>query len=450
MKRYLPRGRNPGTRGATDTFDGGPLLFVLGIVVGLFSALVAERVTVSLVDRDIELLRSVRNLAIEEFVQDVDSEELVDDALRGMLQGLDRYSRFYGHEEIAQLDRETYGEFRGIGVVFRPPSSDGQVLFPFPGSPAGAAGIQVGDQILKIDGRRVAEMDAGGLQRAIQKATGNELRLTVRGLDGKERRLLLELDQVMDPTVRHARMLDPQRGVGYLSIYSFSHKTPDEFDHAVSELERHGLKSLVIDLRSNPGGILDAAVKIANRFIESGTIVATRTRSETRITEAVEKEATLLDLPLVVLVDSGSASASEVLSGALQDHCAAAIVGERSYGKGTVQTLRRFPENRAIIKLTTATYFTPSWRRIERRGEDDDEYGISPDLLIELTIEEKREVYRFLETYSPPPMHVEAIRRWEFQEDAELILEQPQDRHLDAAVALLRGEVLSTRAPRAH
>jgi carboxyl-terminal processing protease len=450
MKRTLPRGQNPGTRGVTDTFDGGPLLFVLGIVVGLFSALVAERVTVSLVDRDIELLRSVRNLAIEEFVQDVDSEELVDDALRGMLQGLDRYSRFYGPEEIAQLDRETYGEFRGIGVVFRSPTSDGQVLFPFPGSPASAAGIQVGDQILNIDGRRVAEMDAGGLQRAIQKATNNDLRLTVRGLDGKERRLVLELDQVMDPTVRHARMLDPQRGVGYLSIYSFSHKTPGEFDHAVSELQRHGLKSLVIDLRSNPGGILDAAVKIANRFIESGTIVATRTRSETRITEAVETEATLLDLPLVVLVDSGSASASEVLAGALQDHCAAAIVGERSYGKGTVQTLRRFGEDRAIIKLTTATYFTPSWRRIERRGEDDDEYGVSPDLLIELTQGEQREVYRFLETYSPPPMHVEAIKRWEFQEDAELILEQPEDRHLDAAVALLNGAVPSARAPRAH
>jgi len=450
MKRQHPRARSSGTRGVTDTFEGGPLLFVLGIVVGLFSALIAERVTVSLVDRDIELVRSVRNLAIEEFVEDVDSEQLVDDALRGMLGGLDRYSRFYGPEDIAQLDRETYGEFRGIGVVFRPPTTEGQVLFPFPGSPASAAGVRVGDKILRIDGRRVADMDAGGLQRAIQKASGNELRLAVRGLDGKERKLVLLLDQVMDPTVRHARMLDTELGLGYLSIYSFSHKTPTEFDRAVAELQRQGLKSLVIDLRSNPGGILDAAVRIANRFIDSGTIVATRTRSETRITEAEESEASLRDMPLVVLVDSGSASASEVLAGALQDHCAAAIVGEQSYGKGTVQTLRRFGEDRAIIKMTTATYFTPSWRRIERRGEDDEEYGVVPDLLLELTDDEKRAVYRFLETYSPPPMHLDAIHQWEVKENTTLITEHPADRQLDAAVALLSGETSELGALQAH
>jgi carboxyl-terminal processing protease len=448
MKRHLPESKR---QGVTDTFDGGPLLFVLGVVVGLFSALVAERVTVSLVDRDIELVRSVRNLAIEEFVEDVDSEALVDDALRGMLQGLDRYSRFYGPEDIAQLDRETYGEFRGIGVVFRRPTSEGQVLFPFPGSPAARAGVRVGDKIIRIDGRAVADMDAGGLQRAIQRGAQDGLHLVVEGLDGEERKLELELDQVMDPTVRHVRMLDPDRGVGYLSIYSFSHKTPDEFDAAVTSLEREGMKSLVVDLRSNPGGILDAAVRIANRFIDSGTIVATRTREETRVTEAQKSEARLQGLPLVVLVDEGSASASEVLAGALQDHCAGAIVGEQSYGKGTVQTLRRFGEDRAIIKLTTANYFTPSWRRIERRGEDDEEYGIVPDFLIELENDEKRAVYAFLETYSPPSTLLAAIQTWELQEGVDdLVPDHPDDRQLDAAVALLKGEVPSVDGQEVH
>ncbi len=123
-----------------------------------------------------------------------------------------------------------------------------------------------------------------------------------------------------------------------------------------------GLKALIVDLRSNPGGILDSAVLLANRFIEEGTIVATRTRRDTRVTEAELEEAHLLGLPLVLLVDSSSASASEVLAGALQDHCVAAIIGESTYGKGTVQTLERFASDRAIVKLTTATYFTPSWR----------------------------------------------------------------------------------------
>ena len=428
--------RRPSERGR---LDAGPLLFVLGLVVGLLGALVAERVTSRLVDRDIELVRAVRNLAIEEYVDEVAPDALIDDALDGMLSGLDPYSRFYGREHVAQVDRDTYGEFRGVGVVFRRPVREGQVLFPFPNSPAERADLRVGDRILEIDGQRVAEMETGELQRTIQRSEEDELSLLVVGLDGAERNLVLGLEQVVDPTVRHARLLDPDRGIGYLAILSFSHRTPDEFDRAVADLQEQGMERLVIDVRMNPGGILNAAVQIANRFIEKGPLVATRTRQETQVTEAKPELARLRDLPLVLLVDSGSASASEVLAGALQDHAVAAIVGTSSYGKGTVQTMRHLGDDRGIVKLTTATYYTPSWRRIERQGDEDSLAGIAPDVQVPLDDEERLRVYEYLATYSPPTEYVGEIERWEADEGVELITDHPADRQLDTAVAVLAG-----------
>lgn len=441
--------RHASSRGGNPT---GALLFVFGIVVGLLGALVSERVTSALADDDIELVRAVRNLALRDFVDEVESDELIDDALRGMLQGLDEHSRFYGPAEIAQLDRETYGEFRGIGVVFRRPTQEGQVLFPLPGSPAERAGVRVGDRILEIDGQRVADMEPGELQEAIRTSRGDELSLLLRGLDGEERAVRLEPQQVIDPTVRHARMLDAERGIGYLAILSFSHRTPEEFDRAVAGLEERGLHGLVVDLRLNPGGILDAAVRVANRFIAEGPIVATRTRSETHVTDADPAEARLAALPLVLLVDEASASASEVLAGALQDHAVAAIVGEPTYGKGTVQTLRRVGKERGIVKLTTATYYTPSWRRIEPHrpgghgGDGGGEAGIAPDVLVELADEERGDVYEFLTGYSPPAAHVATIERWERSENVELIPDPPADRQLEAAVALLDGRAAELHA----
>jgi carboxyl-terminal processing protease len=420
--------------------ESGPLLFILGLLAGLLGALVTDRVTMSLSDRDIELVRAVRNLALEDFVDEVQSDQLIDDALRGMMEGLDRYSRFYGPAEVAQINRETTGEFRGIGVVFRRPTTDGQVLFPFPGSPADRAGLRVGDTFLTIQDREVAGMEPGELQRTIQEAGGAALALTVEGLDGVRRDLTLVPERVLDPTVRHARMLDD--GLGYLAILSFSHRTPEEFDDAVTFLDAQGMEKLVVDLRFNPGGILDAAVRVANRFVEEGAIVATRTRTDLEITNADPEEALYAGLPLVLLVDEDSASASEVFAGALQDHCAAAIVGDSTYGKGTVQTLRQFSGDRGIVKLTTATYYTPSMRSIERDdGEEDggNGAGIAPDHRLDLDHEERRAVFAFLQTYSPPPSLRAEIEAWEEREGVDLLTAHPPDGQLDLAVSLLSG-----------
>jgi len=426
-----PRPRSPGP---------GAAVFVLGVSVGLLAALVIERAARLFFDRDLELVRAVRDLTLEEFVREVERDELIDDALDGMLSRLDRYSHYYPPREIAALERETSGEFLGIGVVFRG-GEPGRILFPYPGSPADKAGLRVGDRILSAEGKPVASMEPQQLQALLHREEA-ELHLDVEGLEGAQREVVLRPEVVLDPTVRHARMLAGEGGIGYLAIRSFSHRTTQEFDEAVAELKRAGLRALVLDLRADPGGILDAAVSIANRFVARGALVATRSRTETRVTEAKPEEATLAGLPLVVLLDSSSASASEVLAAALQDHAAACLVGEPSFGKGTVQTLKHLGDERAVVKLTTASYCSPSLRRIEHADDDAEHSGIAPDLFVPLSASEHDEVHRYLFSYSPPESALAALRAWEAREGLDLIDEPPRDRQLEAAVALLGGGAL--------
>lgn len=414
--------------------------FVLGLACGLVFALAAERTLRALLDRDIELVRAVRDLAIEEFVTPVEGEVLVDDALTGMLEHLDDFSHYYKPEEIALVERETSGEFLGIGVVFRD-GEPGRVLFPYPGAPGAAAGLRVGDKLVSVNGHALAEVDAEGMQALLHDGS-SELLLEVEDLEGGVRQVVVRPEVVLDPTVRHARLLDEPLGIGYLAIRSFSNRTPEEFDVAIEDLQARGLRALVLDLRANPGGTLDSAVTLANRFVGSGALVATRERVETRVTEADAARATLKGLPLVVLLDGWSASASEVLAAALQDHAVAALVGEPSYGKGTVQTLKRIGRDRAIVKLTTAHYCSPSLRRIEHVERDGAQSGIAPDLWMPLAQAERVEIHRFLAGYSPPTEALEELRAWELRENVRLIAEPPADRQLDAAVALLAGEPL--------
>jgi carboxyl-terminal processing protease len=417
-----------------------PLSFWIGLAGGALLAGALGVLWRQNEDRDLTRYREVRDWVRANYVRDVESGGLVDAALHGMVESLDGYSRYYDGAQVAALERDTTGRYRGIGVVFRPALDSARVLFALPGSPADKAGIRPGDAIVAVDGRRRADLDAAEFQRAISEARGDVLELEVLGRDGGTRTLQLERAELVDPTVRHAQLVDAERGIAYLAITSFSKETPAEFDRAVAVLQAEGMRALVIDLRGNLGGVLHSAVRVANRFLPRGLIVSTEGRGEPTRYEALRAEATLAALPLALLVDLDTASASEVLAGALQDHRRAVLVGGRTYGKGMVQQVRAFGDDEAEVRLTTGYYYTPAHTNIERTVQKGREHGLVPDLDVELPRDAAARVRAYLETYSPPESALPELRAWEREEGLQLVQPHPRDAQFEAALALFRGE----------
>lgn len=391
-------------------------------------------------DRDLAHYREVRDWVRANYVRDLDSRGLVDAALHGMVESLDGYSRYYDGAQVAALERDTTGRYRGIGVVFRPPLDSARVLFALPGSPADRAGLRPGDKILAVDGVQSEELDGPALQRAIGESGSDTLELVVQARSGDTRTLRLERAELVDPTVRHAQMLDPERGIAYLAITSFSKETPAEFDRWVAVLQAQGMRALVLDVRGNLGGVLHSAVRIANRFLDRGLIVSTEGRGEPTRYDALRAEATLAALPLALLVDADTASASEVLAGAVQDHRRAVLVGGKTYGKGMVQQVRAFGDDEAEVRLTTGYYYTPAHTNIERTVQKGREHGLMPDLRVELPREVAARVRAYLARYSPPESTLEELRAWERDEGIVLVPPLVRDAQLEAALALFRGE----------
>ncbi|MBI5362218.1 MAG: hypothetical protein HZA53_03500 [Planctomycetes bacterium] len=411
-------------------------VFLLGLLAGATATLLALH---GLQDDREELARyrGVRGFAEQRFVRAPDRKKLADDALRGMLAGLDRYSKYYDAAETAAMERETGGRYRGIGIVLRRPIAEGRVLFPLRGSPAEAHGLRVGDRILELDGRAYGEFDEAGVRAVLSRDDADAVRMTVASLDGGRRELVIPRESVVEPTVRAERIVDDARKIGYLALHSFSRETATEFDAAFERLAAQGMRALVIDLRGNGGGTLASAIAIARRFIAHGVIVTTENRKEVLPYSAVPEEASHAGFPLVVLVDEESASASEVLAAALQDHRAAVVVGAPTWGKGTVQTILSFPEWSTSAKVTTSFYFTPAHRNLEH-GEDAP-FGIAPDVLVELTAAEAQELHAFLGRQPPPPEALPALRAWEEREKVRVLDEAPEDRQLASAIELLQG-----------
>lgn len=416
------------------------LSWAAGLLAGGALVALADRLWLLDLEPDLAHYRRVRAFVEETFVGEADRERMLDDALRGLVGGLDAYSRYYDRGEARSLERETGGRYTGVGAVFLQPLSQARILFTLPGSPARRAGLEVGDRIVRIGDRIVEGLGEEDLRTLLSGEGPLELSLVVVGLDGKERHLELARETLVDPTVRHERIVDAERAIGYLSIRSFSHETPAEFEGAFERLRSRGMRGLVLDLRGNPGGVLGAAVRIAQRFVPSGVIVATAGRGEPIVHRAEAAESWYQDFPLVVIVDEGSASASEVLAGALQDHRRAVVVGSPTYGKGMVQTLRRFADRETVVKLTTSWYTTPAGRRLERRAGPGGGGGIEPDLEVAIDEEERRALHEHLGRYSPPQDSLERIAAWQRSEVRNLLEPPPSDAQLDAALALFAGD----------
>ncbi|MCP3919613.1 MAG: hypothetical protein GY711_29100 [bacterium] len=414
--------------------------FLLGVLAGLLIALIAEELWPYGNDTTIEEYRAVRDFARESFVREVSDEELLELALHGMVGGLDGYSRYYDRAESERLERETRGTYKGVGIVFHGPPGEGRVLFALTDSPAQRAGVRVGDTFKTFDGRPVADIPANELRAMLRDPDGTPIDVHARGLDGAERDLVLRPDSLVDPSVRHTRILDAELGIGYVSILSFSRETADEFDQAFHFLHGRGMRALIIDLRRNFGGVLESAVQIARRFVKGGVIVSTEGRGAPISHRAEPAEADYAGMPLVVLVDGESASASEVLAGALQDHRVAVVVGSPTYGKGMVQTIRNFERFGTRAKVTSSYYYSPSGRNFETSADPARDFGILPDLSIPVSKVEKSAIQERLTIYGPPLEAIAKIEAWEVSSGFELLTNMQGDPQLDAALALFAGE----------
>lgn len=311
-----------------------------------------------------------------DYVDDVDDHALMEKALRGMVAALDPHSAYLDSEEFEEIRLSTMGSYPGIGIEVIAEEGVVRVLRPIEGSPAQLAGIVPGDQLVRIDGAEIGADLAGAIAR-MRGASGSLVKLSIRRpgtaglLEYALRRAQVEVHSVLEAT------LEP--GYGYLRITSFSETTPQDVARAINRLKRdnpEGIKGLVLDLRNNPGGVLEAGVAVADDFLESGVIVTADGRTpESRFRMDATPGDLINGAPLVVLVNGGSASASEIVAGALRDHGRALLVGRRTYGKGSVQTVMPLAHGGAI-KLTTSRYFTPSGASIQGKG-------IVPDVIEE-------------------------------------------------------------------
>jgi carboxyl-terminal processing protease len=321
--------------------------------------------------RSLKLFTEVLEEIEKNYVDEVDSEELVRNAIKGMVGNLDPHSSFMPPEAFGDLQEDTKGKFSGIGIVITMKEGILTVVSPIEGTPAYEAGIRAGDIIIRIDEDSTNEMP---LWEAVSKMRGprhQPVKITVVR-DGETAPLVFDLKRDLIPmTSARSALLAP--GYGYLRITNFRMNTIEDVEKQLAELEKDGLKGLVMDLRDNPGGLLDQAIKISDLFLDQGIIVSIKGRQKKngQVFNAYPDE-DLREYPMVVLINGGSASASEIVAGALQDHSRALILGTPSFGKGSVQTVHPLAEGFGI-KYTIARYYTPSGRSIQAKG-------IQPDI----------------------------------------------------------------------
>jgi carboxyl-terminal processing protease len=323
------------------------------------------------------LLAEVLERVKREYVDSIDDHELLENAVRGMVAALDPHSAFLDSEEYEEIRVSTMGSYPGVGIEVA--ASDGavKILRTIEGSPAANAGLRAGDLIVKIDDAEIGTDLEGAIARMRGRA-GSTVKLVVRR-PGETGELLSYSLQRARVAVRSVSQQSLEPGYGYLRITTFSETTAEDVSRAVAQMKRAnpaGIQGLVLDLRNNPGGVLEAGVAVADAFLEEGVIVTADGRTEDARFRMDATPGDLVDgAPIVVLVNSGSASASEILAGALKDHGRASLVGHKTYGKGSVQTVMPLARGGAV-KLTTSRYFTPSGASIHERG-------IVPDVKID-------------------------------------------------------------------
>ncbi|GAB3674355.1 S41 family peptidase [Salinisphaera aquimarina] len=368
------------------------LLIALGIAIGALvsfsQAGLAQQQSPAPADDDVaahglplDELRTfveILNRVKQGYVEDVSDQDLLENSIRGMLDGLDPHSAYLNKEEFREISISTSGKFGGLGIEVQLQNGFVRVVAPIDDTPASKAGIQPGDLIVRIGDTAVKGMTLMDAVKKMRGDIGSDITLTIlREGQDEPFKVTLKRAVVRVKSVK-SRMLDAD--YGYVRITQFSSNTGDGLNRAIEKLKdkagKAGLRGIVLDLRNNPGGVLSSAVDVSDTFIDSGGIVSIRGRAQNTDQQFDAKPGDMLDgAPIVVLVNEGSASASEIVAGALQDDSRAVIMGTRTFGKGSVQTIIPL-QNGAALKLTTARYYTPSGRSIQ--GD-----GIQPDVGIQ-------------------------------------------------------------------
>lgn len=359
--------------------------------------------------------RAIRN---EYLNREYSDKEAAYEAIREMLKTLDDpYTRFMDPEEFKNMQIDTSGELTGVGIQIAQDEETKKlmVISPIEDTPAFKAGILAKDIIVKIDGQSTEGMDVNDAVQLIRGKPGTEVTLTIQRdeeeIDYKITRARIEIHPV-----RYSYRNTPTGGIGYIRLNQFSAIAAEEMRSAIKELETKEVSGYILDLRSNPGGLLYSSIEIARMWLDKGKIVSTVNRQGSS-NEEIARNRALTDKPLVVLVDGGSASASEILSGALQDNERATLVGTQTFGKGLVQSVRGLGDGSGLA-VTIAKYLTPSGRDINKEG-------IPPDIVIELTEEQRKELQKDRTKIGTPddPQYVKALDVLN-----RVIVEQPNDR----------------------
>jgi carboxyl-terminal processing protease len=414
-----------------------------------------------------DLLMNVLHEVRERYVIDIDSDrerKLVEDMINGGLERLDPHSAYINPRAYKQFDKQSEGKFGGIGIqvgLDGPARNQLSVVTPMVGTPAFDAGVQAGDLILKIDGKPTSNMRMEDAVDLIQGDPGQKIVLTILHEGAKEpvdiaiTRAIITLPSVLGDLRKPGNppewdyLIDRENKIGYVRLTTFAKTAPAELRAAIELMQKEGARGVVLDLRNNPGGLLKSAVEISDLFLTEGKIVSTKGRNHRDEVYEAKAAGTLLTpyekYPMVVLINKYSASASEIVAAALQDHERAVVIGERSYGKGSVQNIILMEKDTSALKLTTASYWRPSGKNIHRfpESKESDEWGVKPNAGFEVPMKDEERI-----EYLRYRADRDIVRSKPKPADKEAKEKKPPfvDRALEKALEHLRKEVKKAEA----
>jgi carboxyl-terminal processing protease len=425
------------------------------LVVALFALLfwqlpptIARRDSVY---RTLSPLVEIRSLIRKRYVEEVDDDQLVRGAIEGMLHNLDPFSAYFSEEEYGDFQRHAAGSYDGVGIELGvAPGGELIIISPIEGGPAFSAGVLPGDQILEIDGEPAENLTPYEASKQILGNAGTTVTLKVRHTEnggGVESFTLTRATITLHSVNGWSRntegawnyWIDPNRRLAYVRVSHFIPETVGSLDKVVEESLTDGMQGFILDLRGNPGGLLESAVEMADRFLDDGIIVTTRGRWSQADQVVARSEGTYPQFPMVVLVDRFSASGAEIVAGALRDHGRATVIGERTFGKGTVQNVIELEDHSSALRLTTAYYYLPNGECIHRtqQAEKEGKWGVEPDIAIPLTLDELTEIYR-----SRAAVDRTALPSEQTDQGAEPVVRAPLiDKHIQRGLQVLTEQL---------